>query len=156
MYRSPVDMYLDEWVYELLTAVEEHGIRRILIDSLGDLRATATDEIRFREYVYSLLQRTAHAGVGVFMTQEVGELFGVTRLSEFGISHLSDNVILLQFLRGESAIKRALTVLKTRASGHDPRIPRVRDHVERDRARHAVRRRSVVRVTGVRRGPVRQ
>ena len=35
MYRSPVDMYLDEWVYELLAAVEEHGIRRILIDSLG-------------------------------------------------------------------------------------------------------------------------
>jgi circadian clock protein KaiC len=52
MYRSPVDMYLDEWVYELLAAVEEHGIRRIMIDSLGDLRATASDEIRFREYVY--------------------------------------------------------------------------------------------------------
>ena len=122
MYRSPVDMYLDEWVYELLTTVEELGIRRILIDSLGDLRATATDEVRFREYVYSLLQRTAHAGIGVFMTQEVAELFGVTRLSEYGISHLSDNVLLLQFLRGESRIKRALTVLKTRASSHDPRI----------------------------------
>jgi circadian clock protein KaiC len=37
-------------------------------------------------------------------------------------SHLSDNVILLQFLRGESQVKRALTVLKTRASSHDPRI----------------------------------
>ena len=49
-------------------------------------------------------------------------LFGVTRLSEFGISHLSDNVILLQFLRGESRIRRALTVLKTRASSHDPSI----------------------------------
>ncbi|HKX33986.1 MAG TPA: ATPase domain-containing protein, partial [Actinomycetota bacterium] len=122
MYRSPVDMYLDEWVYELLEQIEEHGIRQILIDSLGDLRATATDEIRFREYVYSLLQRTAHAGIGVFMTQEVAELFGVTRLSEYGISHLSDNVVLLQFLRGESQIKRALTVLKTRASAHDPHI----------------------------------
>jgi circadian clock protein KaiC len=122
MYRSSVDMYLDEWVYELLEQVEEHGIRRILIDSLGDLRATSTDEIRFREYVYSLLQRTAHAGIGVFMTQEVAELFGVTRLSEYGISHLSDNVVLLQFLRGESQIKRALTVLKTRASAHDPHI----------------------------------
>ena len=56
------------------------------------------------------------------MTQEVAELFGVTKLSEYGISHLSDNVVLLQFLRGESRIKRALTVLKTRASAHDPRI----------------------------------
>jgi circadian clock protein KaiC len=122
MYRSPVDMYLDEWVYELLARIEEHKIRRVLIDSMGDMRAASSDDLRFREYVYSLLQRTARAGVSVFMTQEVAELFGVTRLSEYGISHLSDNVLLLQFLRGESRIKRALTVLKTRASAHDPRI----------------------------------
>ena len=122
MYRSPVDMYLDEWVYGLLDLVEEHGIRRVLIDSMGDMRAGASDEIGFREFVYSLLQRTTRAGVSMFMTQEVAELFGVTRLSEYGISHLSDNVVLLQFLRGESRIKRALTVMKTRASAHDPRI----------------------------------
>jgi circadian clock protein KaiC len=122
MYRSSVDLYLDEWVYELLAAIEEHKIRRVLIDSMGDMRAASSDEIGFREYVYSLLQRTARAGVSVFMTQEVAELFGVTRLSEYGISHLSDNVVLLQFVRDESRIKRALSVMKTRASAHDPRI----------------------------------
>ena len=122
MYRSPVDMYLDEWVYELLAIVQEHKIRRVLIDSLGDIRAASTDQIRFREYVYSLLQRTARAGVSVFLTQEIAELFGVSRVSEYGISNLSDNVVLLQFLRAESRIKRALTVMKTRASTHDPRI----------------------------------
>ena len=122
MYRSPVDMYLDEWVYDLLAVVEEHGIRRVLIDSVGEMRAASSDEIRFREYVYSLLQRTTRAGVSVFMTQEVPDLFGVSSLSEWGISNLSDNVVLLQFLRGESRIRRALTVMKTRASGHDPRI----------------------------------
>jgi hypothetical protein len=40
------------------------------------------------------------------------------RLSEYGISHLSDNVVLLQFLRGDSELKRAITVLKTRGSAH--------------------------------------
>ena len=54
--------------------------------------------------------------------QQMGELFGVTRLSEFGISHVSDNVVLLQFLRGDSRIKRGITVMKTRASAHDPQI----------------------------------
>jgi circadian clock protein KaiC len=49
-------------------------------------------------------------------------MFGVSRLSEYGISHLSDNVVLLQFLRGDSEIKRAISLLKTRASAHDPRI----------------------------------
>ena len=39
MYRTPVDLYLDEWVHELLETVEATGARRIVIDSLGDLQA---------------------------------------------------------------------------------------------------------------------
>jgi circadian clock protein KaiC len=120
MYRTPVDLYLDELVYDLLDSVQQVGASRVMIDSLGDLRASAGDELRFREYIYSLLQRFARANVSVVMTQEVSELFGTTHLSEYGISHLSDNVILLQFLRGDSELKRALTILKARGSGHDP------------------------------------
>jgi circadian clock protein KaiC len=105
-----------------LETVERTGASRILIDSLGDLRATSTDETRFREYIYSLLQRCSRRGITVMMTQEVSELFGVTRLSEFGISHVSDNVVLLQFIRGDSRVRRGLTVMKTRASAHDPQI----------------------------------
>ena len=122
MFRPPVDLYLDEWVYDLLDLIERTGAQRVAIDSLGDLRAACGDEIRFREYMYSLLQRCARRNVSVIMTQEVPELFGITRLSEFGISHVSDNVVLLQFLRGDSEVKRAITVLKTRGSTHDPRI----------------------------------
>jgi circadian clock protein KaiC len=122
MYRPPVDLLLDEWVYDLLDLVDHTGAKRVVIDSLGDLRAVCQDELRFREYIYSLLQRCALRNVSVMMTQEVAELFGVTRLSEYGISHLSDNVVMLQFLRGDSEIKRAITVLKTRGSAHDPQI----------------------------------
>jgi circadian clock protein KaiC len=120
MYRTPVDLYLDEWVYDLLDTIHRTGATRIAIDSIGDLRATAGDEIRFREYIYSLLQRCARANTSVVMTQEVPDLFGLTRLSEYGISHLADNVVLLQFLRGDSQLKRALTILKSRGSAHEP------------------------------------
>ena len=122
MYRPPVDLYLDEWVYALLDTIERTGATRVAIDSLGDLRSACRDELRFREYMYSLLQRCALGGISPMMTQEVPELFGLTRLSEYGISHLSDNVVLLQFLRGDSEVKRAISVLKTRGSAHDPRI----------------------------------
>ena len=118
MYRSPVDLYLDEWVHDFFDTLERTGARRVAIDSLGDLRAACGDDLRFREYVYSLLQRCARANISVMMTQEMPELFGVSRLSANGISHLSDNVILLQFLRGNSELKRAITVLKTRGSAH--------------------------------------
>jgi len=122
MYRAPVDLHLDEWVYDFLETVERAGATRVAIDSIGDLQAACSDELQFREYMHSLLQRCARANVSVMMTQEVPDLFGVTRLSEYGISHLSDNVVLLQFLRGDSELKRAITVLKTRGSAHQQQL----------------------------------
>ena len=59
MYRSPVDIHIDEWAYELLQAVKRTGARRILIDSVSDIRAAASDPTRFREFCYSLMQRFA-------------------------------------------------------------------------------------------------
>jgi circadian clock protein KaiC len=122
MYRSPVDIYTDEWVYDLLEAVERTGARRVVIDSLTDLQFASPDQIRFREYVYSLVQRFSRQGVSLFMTSELPDLFQVSRLSEFGVSHLSDNVVVLQYIRDGSTVRRALTVLKTRASRHEPEI----------------------------------
>ena len=56
------------------------------------------------------------------MTSELPDLFHVSRLSEYGVSHLSDNVVLLQYARDGATVRRALTVLKTRASRHEPEI----------------------------------
>jgi circadian clock protein KaiC len=122
LYRSPNDVYVDEWVYELLACIERTGAKRVLIDSLSDLQYATPDPIRFREFIYSLTQRLSRAGISPIMTSEVPELFHIGRLAEYGISHLSDNVILLQYLRSESRLLRTVTVLKSRASAHDPEI----------------------------------
>jgi circadian clock protein KaiC len=122
MARSPVDVYIDEWVYELLDLIEKTGAKRVLIDSLADLYFTIGDPVRFREWMYSLTQRLVRTGVSLFTTLEVPDLFDVVRVSEQGMSHLSDNVLLLQYIRRDSRIERALTVLKTRASRHDPEV----------------------------------
>jgi circadian clock protein KaiC len=122
LYRSLVDIYVDEWVYELLDAVERTGARRVLIDSLSDLQLASPEPTRFREFIYSLVQRFSRQGVSLFMTSEVPDLFQVRRLFEDGVSHFTDNVILLEYIREQSAIRRALTVLKTRASHHEPEI----------------------------------
>jgi circadian clock protein KaiC len=116
LYRSPVDIQIDEWIYALFAAVERTGARRVLIDSLADLQFASGDTTRFREYMYSMTQRFSRAGVSVFMTSELPDLFNVARLSDHGVSHLSDNVLLLQYLRDGQSIRRALTVLKTRAT----------------------------------------
>jgi circadian clock protein KaiC len=122
LYRSPVDLLVDQWVYELLAAVQRTGAKRILIDSLGDLAFAVGDEVRSREYLYSLVQRCSRQGVSLLMTLELPDLFQVTRLSDLGVSHVSDNVVLLQYLRRQASVTRTVTVLKTRASLHEPQI----------------------------------
>ena len=116
--RSPVDVLIDELVHEVLDCIDKTGSRRIVIDSLNDLEFASTDPVRFREFCYSLIQRLARVECSSLFTLEVPELFHMTRLAEFGISHVADNVVLLQHLHSGNALKRALTVLKTRGASH--------------------------------------
>ena len=116
MDRSPVDLYVDELVYELLDQIQEAGARRLVVDSLNDLIVATPDPMRLREFLYSLVQRCARLGVSLMFTYETAELFRITRLSELGMSHIADNVVLLQHVQDGSQMRRALTVLKSRGS----------------------------------------
>jgi circadian clock protein KaiC len=122
MDRSPVGIYIDELIYELLDGVEAVGARRLVVDSLNDLIAAAPDATRLREFIYSLVQRCARLGVSLMFTYETAELFRITRLSEFGMSHIADNVVLLQHIQSGPQMKRALSVIKTRASRNNNTI----------------------------------
>ena len=122
--RGVVDLNIDEWVYELIELVEKTAARRVVIDSLLDLAASAGDIVRFREWMFSLTQRFTRAGISLMMIMEAPELFQLQRISEHGISHLADNVILLQYVQEGAELVRALTVLKTRAMRHQPMVRR--------------------------------
>jgi len=122
--RSVVDILIDEWVYQLLDLIEKTGARRIVIDSLPDVMSAAADPNRFREWMFSLTQRLERLGVSMMMIVEVPELFQLRRISEQGLSHLADNVVLLQYVQEGPELVRALTVLKTRAMHHHPVVHR--------------------------------
>ena len=122
MYRSAVDIYLDEWVYDLLELMDSSEAGRLFIDGLGNLRAAAPDPVRFREYLYSLVQRCSRQGVNLMMSVETPELFGVTRLTDVALSQMADNVVLLQFVPRNGEYRRAMTLIKSRAMDTRPRL----------------------------------
>ena len=123
-YQSAVDLYIDEWMSLLLDRIRRYGVRRVLVDSLGDLELVAADETRFREFVYSFIQRCTRAGVSVMFTIELPELFDVHRISDQAFSRLADNLVLLQFAHHGTSLVRALTVVKSRGTRHDPQVHR--------------------------------
>jgi circadian clock protein KaiC len=87
-----------------------------VVDSYTDLARVSADPTRLAEFTYSLVQRCARRGISLMFTYETVELFGISRVSDYGISNISDNVVVLQHLPDGTEMKRAISVLKSRAT----------------------------------------
>jgi len=120
MYRSPVEMQLDEVAARIFDRVQEGKVKRIVIDALGDLKRRSLDENRFADYIYSLTQWFALKEVTCLMTYELEELFEFHSITGEEISNMADNVLLLRFTP-EASMARTLRVVKTRGAAHDQR-----------------------------------
>ena len=118
-YASPVELQIDSIVKEIFDAIEQKGVRRLVIDAIGDLAAAANDRQRLHDYLYSLIQHFSVRGITAMMTLESGQGFtDVTSSSmELRYSYMSDNLIHL----GESTDStksRRLRIVKMRGSAH--------------------------------------
>jgi circadian clock protein KaiC len=122
LYYSPVEIQPDIHTDLVKKAVEKVQARRVLIDSLRDLEIATPDKVRYRDYVYSLVEDFKRQGITALLTNEIAQLFGEFRLSEYGISFISDNVILLRYVELEGRVTRALNVMKVRGSQHNRTI----------------------------------
>jgi circadian clock protein KaiC len=120
MYRSPVEMQLDEVTSELFHRVREGKIKRVVIDALGDLERSSIDRQRFSDFIYALTQWFAAQNVTCMMTYEMTHLFEVHSISDQEVSNMSDNILLLRFKENET-MDRTLRIIKTRGSAHDNR-----------------------------------
>jgi circadian clock protein KaiC len=121
-HRSPVDIYIDEWVGELLEAIAAAQASVLVIDSLTDLRFAARDDKRFEEFMYSLVQRLTRQGITSLMTLESDPVLGPSHLPATPLASLVDNLIVLGYHHEDGRIGRLIHVLKSRASDHDPAI----------------------------------
>jgi circadian clock protein KaiC len=120
MYRSPVEMQLDEVAARIFERILEGKVKRIVIDALGDLKRRSLDGNRFADYIYSLTQWFALKQVTCLLTYELEELFEFHTITGEEISNMADNVLLLRFTP-EAEMARTLRVVKTRGSAHDQR-----------------------------------
>lgn len=118
LYQSPVEIQPDIHTDLVREAVQQVQARRVLIDSLRDLEIATPDKVRYRDYVYSLVEGFKRQGITALITNEIAQLFGTFQLSDYGISFIADNVILLRYIEMDGQISRALSVLKVRGSQH--------------------------------------
>lgn len=124
LYNSPVEIQPDIHAMRVREVVEELGARRVLIDSIKDIEIATPDKVRFKDYIYSMVNYFKTKGITIVMTNEIPELFGNFMLSEYGVSFISDNVILLRYVELNGSMEHAISVLKVRGSNHSRKIRR--------------------------------
>jgi circadian clock protein KaiC len=124
VYASPVELQIDSIIVEMFRRIQKRGVRRLVIDALGDLASAATDPQRLHDYLYALVQHFAVSTITSILNLETtGNTLAAGGIQN-AVSYLSDNVLLLA-VDGEERTRRTLRVLKTRGSAHDTKVREV-------------------------------
>lgn len=124
LYASPVELQIDSILVQLFRTIKEHDIRRVVVDSIGDLIVAASDLNRLYSYLYALVQHFIARRVVCMMTLETTSS-GVVPM-EGQISALTDAILRLGVeLDGDKA-RRTLQIVKARGTNHDLDVQELR------------------------------
>lgn len=118
---APLDLSLDETLYELREAIARVGARCVVIDSLSGFELALAPTFRedFRESIYRLVRAVTATGVTVLMTVEVVEAGLEVRSPTRQLSFLADDILQLRYLEIRGEIRNVLNIVKMRKSRHN-------------------------------------
>lgn len=116
-YESPQELELDVHFDRITRLMDEHGCKRVLIDSLAAYRTQDIDPREMRDFIYALTTYMKDRLITGFVNYESPELLGVSQISEdLKASTIVDNIVLLNYVEFSNRLRRALTVPKARGS----------------------------------------
>lgn len=99
------------------TVANEIGARRILVDSLSHFEKLTDDPVELRGIQYSFINALKREGLTAMLTKESEAILG-EMYSDESAAFVTDAYLLLRYVEIESAIHKALLILKLRGSGH--------------------------------------
>jgi circadian clock protein KaiC len=118
---EPAELSPGEFVHYVRRAVEVDGARVVLIDSLNGYLHAMPNEQYLVLQMHELLSYLSQHGVVTLLILGQHGLVGEVR-SDVDLSYLSDTIILMRFFEAAGSVRRGLSVVKTRVSGHEPTI----------------------------------
>jgi len=102
--------------------VQEIGAKRVLVDSLSHFEHLSEDSAHLRSIIFGFVNALKREGLTAVLTRENVALLGEAEETDDTLAFLVDSYTLLRYVEIESAIRKALLVLKMRGSNHDKGI----------------------------------
>jgi circadian clock protein KaiC len=110
-----------QFAHRVRHKVDVGGIRTVVIDSLNGYQAAMSDERDLVLHIHELLQYLNRQGTSTFLTVAQHGLVGDMK-SPVDVTYLADTVVLLRYFEAVGRVRRAISVIKKRASAHEDTI----------------------------------
>lgn len=124
IHTRPLDLSIDETLYELSSAIQRIKARRVVIDSLSgfELALAPTFREEFRESLYRMVAVLTGMGVTLLLTAELEDRYFDLRFSPHGTAFLTDAIIVQRYVELDGQFKRVMGVVKVRGSAHSKEL----------------------------------
>jgi circadian clock protein KaiC len=123
---DPAQISPGEFVHLIRHAVDERGVRVILIDSLNGYLNAMAEERAVITQLHEVLMYLSQRGVATLMTMVQHGLIGERQPSPLDASYLADTVVLLRYFEAEGQIRQVISVIKKRTGKHERSIRELR------------------------------
>jgi circadian clock protein KaiC len=116
-----IELSPGEFAERVRRCVETYGARTVVIDSLNGYQAAMTGEQSLVLHIHELLQYLNRQGATTFLTIAQHGLIGDMK-SPVDLTYIADTVLLLRYFEARGRVRRAMSVIKKRASAHEDTI----------------------------------
>jgi len=107
---------------EFVSIVEDLGVKRVAIDSMSHFESLSIDQFELRDLETKFVNALKREKVTSILLRENDSLLGQISHVSSKIPFIVDSYILLRYVEIDSAIQKALCVLKMRGSDHQKDI----------------------------------
>jgi circadian clock protein KaiC len=124
IHSRPLDLSIDETLYEIVEQVERLKAKRLVVDSLSGFELALAPTFRedFRESLYRMVAVLTGMGVTMMMTAELEDSYTELRFSPHGTAFLTDVIIMQRYIELNGCLQRVMSIVKVRGSGHSKEI----------------------------------
>ena len=124
IHSRPLDLSIDETLYEIVDQVQRLKARRLVVDSLSGFELALAPTFRedFRESLYRMVAVLTGMGVTMMMTAELEDSYADLRFSPHGTAFLTDVIIMQRYIELKGSLQRVMAVVKVRGSAHSKEI----------------------------------
>ena len=118
---DPAEMSPGEFAYYVRNAVERDGAHAVVIDSLNAYLQSMPGEKYLLLQMHELLTYLNQQGVITLMVLGQHGIIGQVTAA-VDLSYLADCIVLLRYFEADGAVRKAISVMKTRTAHHESMI----------------------------------